>query len=45
VDFNKEFSVCPEEFLSCGRATPFEGMRLHGEVVCTIAGGKVVYER
>lgn len=45
VDFNKEFSVCPEEFLSCGRATPFKGMRLHGEVVCTIAGGKVVYER
>ncbi|MBP3382708.1 MAG: dihydroorotase [Tidjanibacter sp.] len=45
VDFEKEFSVCPEEFLSCGRATPFEGMRLHGEVVCTIAGGKVVYER
>ena len=45
VDFGKEFSVCPEEFLSCGRATPFEGMRLHGEVICTIAGGKVVYER
>lgn len=45
VDFGKEFSVCPEEFLSCGRATPFEEMRLHGEVICTIAGGKVVYER
>ena len=45
VDFEKEFSVCPEEFLSCGKATPFEGMRLRGEVVCTIAGGKVVYER
>ncbi len=45
VDFEKEFSVCPEEFISLGRATPFEGMRLRGEVVCTIAAGKVVYER
>ena len=45
VDFEKEFTVSPEEFLSCGKATPFEGMRMRGEVLCTIAGGKVAYQK
>ena len=45
VNFEKEFSVTPSEFLSCGKATPFEGMRLRGEVVYTIAGGKVAFEK
>lgn len=45
VDFNKEFTVEPTEFLSAGKATPFEGMRLRGEVLLTIAGGTVAYEK
>lgn len=45
VDFNKEFTVEPAEFLSAGKATPFEGMRLRGEVLLTIAGGTVAYEK
>lgn len=45
VDFGKEFSVEPSEFLSMGKSTPFEGMRLRGEVVMTIAGGRKVYEK
>lgn len=45
VDFSKEYSVTPSDFLSMGRSTPFEGMRLRGEVVMTIASGEVVYEK
>lgn len=45
VDFGREFSVEPSQFLSMGRSTPFEGMRLRGEVVMTIADGRKVYER
>ena len=45
VDLRKEWSVEPRKFLSQGRSTPLEGMRLRGEVLLTIAGGKVVYEK
>ena len=42
-DLNKEFVVNPDEFLSMGRATPFEGELLNGECVATISKGKFVY--
>ena len=44
-DLNEEFTVNPEEFLSKGRATPFEGERLFGVNIMTVHGGKVVYKR
>lgn len=45
VDFHSEFDVIPSEFLSMGKSTPFAGMRLRGEVLLTIAGGKIAYEK
>lgn len=45
VDFAKEFNVEPAQFLSMGKSTPFDGMRLRGEVVMTIADGRKVYEK
>lgn len=45
VDFHSEFDIIPDEFLSMGRSTPFAGMRLRGEVLLTIAGGKIAYEK
>lgn len=45
VDFSKEFNVESSQFLSMGKSTPFEGMRLRGEVVMTIADGRKVYEK
>ncbi|MBQ2247910.1 MAG: dihydroorotase [Tidjanibacter sp.] len=45
VDFRTEFNVEPDKFLSKGRSTPFEGMRMRGEVELTIAAGRVVYEK
>ena len=45
VDLNKEFCVEPAKFLSMGKSTPFEGMRLRSEVLMTIANGRLAYEK
>ncbi|MDD6604085.1 MAG: dihydroorotase [Eubacteriales bacterium] len=44
LDLKKEWVVNPDEFLSMGRATPFEGWRLWGKNVLTICKGEIVYE-
>jgi len=43
-DLNEEITVDPSEFLSMGRATPFEGMKLYGKCVKTVCNGKTAYE-
>lgn len=40
-----EFTVNPEEFLSKGKATPFEGWTLKGKCRATIYKGKTVYSK
>ena len=40
---DREFTVNPDEFLSKGRATPFDGDSLYGVNLLTVCGGKVVY--
>ncbi len=42
-DLDRRFTVDPAEFLSKGRATPFEGMELYGRCLRTVCGGKTVY--
>ncbi len=42
-DLEKEITVNPDEFLSKGKATPFEGAKLFGSCVLTVSNGKVVY--
>ncbi len=44
LDLNAEWCVNPNEFLSMGKATPFEGWQLQGRNVMTMCGGKIVYE-
>ena len=44
-DLDREFTVDPDEFLSKGRATPFEGWRLNGVCLMTVRNGKAVYCR
>lgn len=41
-DPNAEVTIRASEFKSMGRNTPFDGWKLNGAVVATIAGGKVV---
>ena len=43
-DLNAEFTVDPREFLSKGRATPLEGMRLLGRNLLTVHNGAIVYD-
>lgn len=38
------YKVNPEEFLSMGRATPYEGRELYAECLITALDGKAVYE-
>ena len=42
-DMNAEYVIDPAEFLSMGKATPFEGWRVSGRCVRTVCGGKTVY--
>lgn len=43
-DLNEEFTVDPNEFLSKGKSTPFEGEKLFGRCVLTVCNGKAVYK-
>ncbi len=43
-DLNAEYAVDPAAFLSMGRATPFEGWRVKGMCLKTVARGRTVWE-
>ena len=44
-DLDKEWVVNPQEFLSKGKSTPFEGYSLYAENLMTFKKGKLVYNR
>lgn len=44
-DLEKEYIVDPSEFLSKGKATPFEGMKFSGVCKLTALNGQIVYEK
>ncbi len=44
-NLDKELTVNPADFLSMGKATPFEGWKVFGECVLTVCNGKVVYKK
>lgn len=44
LDVDKEWVVNPDNFVTMGRATPFEGWKLQGENLLTIYRGEIVYE-
>ncbi len=41
---DEPFVVNPDDFLSKGRATPFEGVTLYGKCILTVKGDEVVYK-
>ena len=43
-DLGSEYLVNPTEFLSKGKATPFENMKFNGVCKLTALGGKTVYQ-
>jgi len=42
-DLNAAYRIDPADFLSMGRATPFEGMEVLGRCLLTVADGRAVY--
>ena len=44
IDLKKEYTVDTSEFLSKGKATPFEGEKLRGKIVRTILNGKTIWK-
>ncbi len=45
VDIDKEYEISHEAFVSKGKNTPFSGMKVYGDVIKTIKGGKVVFSK
>ena len=43
-DLEAEYAVDPADFLSMGKATPFEGWKVNGKCLATVCDGKVVYK-
>lgn len=45
IDPDSEYTVDPHEFLSKGKSSPFDGMKLFGTIEATVVNGAFVYER
>ncbi|MBE6834787.1 MAG: dihydroorotase [Ruminococcaceae bacterium] len=43
-NLNEEYTVNPNEFLTMGRATPFEGMKMFGVCKMTMVNGRIVWQ-
>ena len=43
-DLNASYRIDPKDFLSQGKATPFEGQLVYGKCLLTVCGGKAVWE-
>ena len=43
-DLEKEYKIDTDEFLSLGRATPFEGTSVFGKNLLTVCDGRIVYK-
>ena len=43
-DLDASYPVDPADFLSQGKATPFEGRTVYGKCLLTVCGGKAVWE-
>lgn len=41
---DEEYEINPDDFLSQGRATPYESERVFGKCLCTVLNGKAVYQ-
>ncbi len=42
-DVGHEYEINPDDFLSMGRATPFEGTKVYGKCLLTVYNGEAVY--
>ena len=40
---DEEYKIDPRDFLSMGKATPFEGRRVYAKCLLTVYNGNIVY--
>ncbi|MGL4799275.1 MAG: dihydroorotase [Cellulosilyticaceae bacterium] len=45
IDVSTPYAIDKESFVSKGKNTPFHGMEVYGDVVCTMVSGNVVYKK
>ena len=43
-DLNTEYDIDPADFVSMGKATPFQGWQVNGKCLLTVCDGKIVYK-
>ena len=43
-DLDEEYSIDPAEFVSMGKATPFQGWKVSGKCLLTVCDGRIVYQ-
>ncbi len=43
-DLSAEYEIDPKEFVSLGKATPFQGWRVNGKCLLTVCDGSIVYK-
>ena len=43
-DLNEKYIINPDDFLSMGKSTPFEGMEVYGKCIMTMCNGKIAWE-
>ena len=43
-DLDAEYAIDPAEFVSMGKATPFQGWKVHGKCLLTVCDGNIVYK-
>ena len=43
-DLDDEFAVNPDDFLSMGKSSPFDGERVYGRCLLTVAKGNIAYQ-
>ena len=43
-DLNEKYIIDPKDFVSMGKASPFEGWQVYGKCVATVCDGRLVYQ-
>ncbi|MBQ9849740.1 MAG: dihydroorotase [Clostridia bacterium] len=44
-DLDEKYTINPDEFVSMGKSTPFEGFEVYGRCLMTVCGGKIAWKR
>lgn len=43
-NFDDEYEINPDDFVSQGKSTPFKGMKVYGKCLMTMCGGNIVWQ-